>query len=81
MPNRDQGATQSAAIVEQFYQLNGSILLPLVNLIQSASQAVWGAQSPRHVRVRSFGRGVASPGGSPSLPSARSGTTKTSRAT
>jgi hypothetical protein len=30
----------SAAIIEQFCQTNGQILLPLVNLIQSAGQVV-----------------------------------------
>lgn len=35
-----RAAKESAAIVEQFCQANGQILLPLVNLIQSASQVV-----------------------------------------
>lgn len=35
-----QAARESAAIIEQFCQTNGQILLPLVNLIQNASQVV-----------------------------------------
>jgi len=35
-----RAARESAAIIEQFCQANGQILLPLVNLIQSASQVV-----------------------------------------
>jgi len=35
-----RAAKESAAVVEQFCQANGQILLPLVNLIQSASQRV-----------------------------------------
>jgi hypothetical protein len=31
---------ESAAVIEQFSQTNGQILLPIVNLIQSASQIV-----------------------------------------
>jgi len=31
---------ESAAVIEQFCQANGQILLPLLNLIQSASQVV-----------------------------------------
>ena len=35
-----RAAKESAAVVEQFCQANGQILLPIVNLIQSASQVV-----------------------------------------
>lgn len=35
-----RAAKESAAVVEQFCQTNGQILLPLVNLIESASQVV-----------------------------------------
>lgn len=35
-----RAARESATIIEQFCQANGQILLPLVNLIQSASQVV-----------------------------------------
>ena len=35
-----RAARESAAVVEQFCQTNGQILLPIVNLIQSASQVV-----------------------------------------
>jgi putative transposase len=35
-----RAAQDSAAIIEQFCQANGQILLPIVNLIQSASQVV-----------------------------------------
>jgi transposase-like protein len=35
-----RAAKESAAIVEQFCQTNGQILLPIVNLIESASQVV-----------------------------------------
>ena len=35
-----RAAKDSAAIVEQFCQANGQILLPIVNLIESASQDV-----------------------------------------
>lgn len=35
-----RAAQESAAVIEQFCQANGQILLPLVNLIQSASQVV-----------------------------------------
>lgn len=35
-----RAAKESAAIIEQFCQANGQILLPLVNLIESASQVV-----------------------------------------
>jgi len=35
-----KAAKESAAIIEQFCQTNGQILLPLVNLIQSAGQVV-----------------------------------------
>ena len=31
---------ESAAVIEQFCQANGQILLPIVNLIQNASQVV-----------------------------------------
>jgi hypothetical protein len=33
-----RAAKESAAVVEQFCQSNGQILLPVVNLIESASQ-------------------------------------------
>ena len=35
-----RAARESAAIIEQFCQANGQMLLPIVNLIQSASQVV-----------------------------------------
>ena len=35
-----RAAKEAAAVVEQFCQTNGQILLPLVNLIESASQVV-----------------------------------------
>ena len=35
-----RAAKESAAVIEQFCQANGQILLPIVNLIQSASQVV-----------------------------------------
>ena len=35
-----RAASDSAAVIEQFFQSNGQILLPIVNLIQSASQVV-----------------------------------------
>jgi hypothetical protein len=35
-----RAARESAAVVEQFCQTNGQILLPIVNLIQNASQVV-----------------------------------------
>ena len=35
-----RAAKEAAAVVEQFCQANGQILLPLVNLIESASQVV-----------------------------------------
>ena len=35
-----RAAKESAAVVEQFCQTNGQILLPIVNLIESASQVV-----------------------------------------
>ena len=35
-----RGARESAAVIEQFCQANGQILLPIVNLIQNASQVV-----------------------------------------
>lgn len=35
-----RAARESASVSEQFCQANGQILLPIVNLIQSASQAV-----------------------------------------
>jgi putative transposase len=37
-----QAAKESACIIEQFCQQNGQILLPLINMIQSASQVVDG---------------------------------------
>ena len=35
-----RAAKESAAVIEQFCQANGQILLPIANLIQSASQVV-----------------------------------------
>jgi putative transposase len=35
-----RAARESAAVIEQFCQTNGQILLPIVNLIQSASHVV-----------------------------------------
>src|SRR3989442_15676891 len=35
-----QAARESAAVIEQFCQANGQILLPLLNLIENASQVV-----------------------------------------
>ena len=35
-----RAAKESAAVVEQFCRSNGQILLPVVNLIESASQVV-----------------------------------------
>jgi len=35
-----RAASESAAVIEQFCQSSGQILLPIVNLIQSASQVV-----------------------------------------
>ena len=35
-----RAARETAAIIEQFCQTNGQILLPIVNLIQNASQVV-----------------------------------------
>ena len=35
-----RAARESAAVIEQFCQANGQILLPIVNLIQNASQVV-----------------------------------------
>ena len=35
-----RAARESAAVIEQFCQTNGQILLPIVNLIQNASQVV-----------------------------------------
>jgi hypothetical protein len=35
-----RAARESAAIIEQFCQANGQILLPIVNLIQSANEVV-----------------------------------------
>lgn len=35
-----RAARESAAVIEQFFQSNGQILLPIVNLIESASQVV-----------------------------------------
>lgn len=35
-----RAARESAAVIEQFRQANGQILLPIVNLIQNASQVV-----------------------------------------
>jgi len=37
-----RAAKGSAAVVEQFFQANGQILMPIVNLIESASQVVQG---------------------------------------
>jgi hypothetical protein len=35
-----RAARESAAVIEQFCQANGQILLPIVNLIQNATQVV-----------------------------------------
>ena len=35
-----RAAQESAAVIEEFCQANGQILLPIVNLIQNASQVV-----------------------------------------
>ena len=35
-----RAARESAAVIEEFCQANGQILLPIVNMIQSASQVV-----------------------------------------
>jgi len=35
-----RAAKESAAVIEQFFEANGQILLPIVNMIQSASQVV-----------------------------------------
>ncbi|MGH9555734.1 MAG: IS256 family transposase [Terriglobales bacterium] len=35
-----RAARESAAVIEQFFQTNGQILLPIVNLIENASQVV-----------------------------------------
>ena len=35
-----RAARESAAVIEQFCQTNGQILLPIVNMIQNASQVV-----------------------------------------
>ena len=35
-----RAARESAAVIEQFCQANGQILLPIVNLIENASQVV-----------------------------------------
>lgn len=35
-----RAARESAAVIEQFCRSNGQILLPIVNLIQNASQVV-----------------------------------------
>ena len=35
-----RAAKESAAVIEQFCQANGQILLPIVNMIESASQVV-----------------------------------------
>ena len=35
-----RAARESAAVIEQFCQANGQILLPLLNLIENASQVV-----------------------------------------
>ena len=43
-----KAAKESAAIIEQFCQTNGQILLPIVNMIESASQVV----GHRHSRNR-----------------------------
>jgi hypothetical protein len=34
-----RAARESAAVIEQFCQTNGQILLPIVNLIQNANEA------------------------------------------
>jgi hypothetical protein len=35
-----RAAQESAAVIEEFCQANGQILLPIVNLVQNASQVV-----------------------------------------
>ena len=35
-----RAAKESAEVIEQFFQTNGQLLLPIVNLIESASQVV-----------------------------------------
>ena len=35
-----RAAKESAAVIEQFCKANGQVLLPIVNMIQSASQVV-----------------------------------------
>ena len=37
-----RAAKESAAVIEQFCKANGQILLPIVDMIQSASQVVDG---------------------------------------
>ena len=54
-----RAARESAAVIEQFCQTNGQILLPIVNLIQNASQVVEtvihevGNQMPEQILVLS----------------------------
>jgi hypothetical protein len=38
-----RAAQESAAVIEQFCQSNGQILLPILNLMETASQIVDGA--------------------------------------
>lgn len=40
IPDRDAAAQESAAVIQQFCQANGQMLLPIVQLIESASQVV-----------------------------------------
>ena len=55
-----RAARESAAVIEQFCQTNGQILLPIVNLIQSANTIVdWSSGYPYSVDA---GRGTFYPG-------------------
>ncbi len=38
---------ESAAVIEQFCRANGQILLPILNLIENASQVVETVRNPR----------------------------------
>jgi hypothetical protein len=40
-----RAARESAAVIEQFCRANGQLLLPLVNLLQSASQVPLGVKT------------------------------------
>ena len=64
-----RAARESAAVIEQFCQANGQLLLPLVSLIQSASQVVEtviheiGVRTLETILVLSRGSGGAAPAG------------------